>query len=115
VFHEKQQLPIDSMIFQAPDNNPSKPMVVIKFCSTDEEAGASYSDWSIVTAINSLVKMEDCQRNELHFFPSIDEGIRVGFERFKTCIPPTEVIWKELESDAAFSALMFYGNMEIDL
>lgn len=101
---EKQQLVRTAQVLQPSDQHTP---VVVPFASVCEEFG----DCTKLDIIeNALVNAQDQERDELFYARSVQECIQIGEDNLGQCLPETESKWLELESDAAFSALIFIGQ-----
>lgn len=101
---EKQQLKKTAQVLQPSDQHPP---VVVPFASVCEEFG----DCTKLDIIeNALVNAQDQERDELFFARSVQECIQIGKDNLGQCLPETESKWLELETDTAFSALIFIGK-----
>jgi len=101
---EKQQLSKTVQVLQPSEQHQP---IIVPFATFCEEFG----DCTKLDILeNALVNAQDQERNELYFARSVQDCIQIGKDNLGHCLPESESFWSELESDTAFSALMFVGQ-----
>lgn len=110
VFNPKGLLRSQPEIIGDPSNNVDE-KIVIRFAKSDEEKGPLGCNVNMSAILNTMVSWKESNYSKLLFFPSKEEGAAVCNDRYKSVLPTSEVVWKELESDEAFSTLIFSGEI----
>ena len=83
-------------------------LLIARFALVDEEKHelSNIAAASVMGLLSSPSESDD----QLQYFDSNEQARAIGVEFSKNSHAPSEVSWKEMESDDAFSALFFYGN-----